>query len=91
MDFINRQLIEKKLRERLGSKRTGWLSNEFPEAFEEEFFIEDLTQKETLKLIENFLEDYGVKTVTFFPDADSYRPNMVGDGKPTIKKKESPL
>lgn len=75
--FIERKIFEKKLNKRIESKRTGWLSNEFTEAFEAEFFIDYSSQNESLNIINRFLEDNKIKDLIFFPDANT-KENLVG-------------
>src|SRR3989338_2663097 len=70
MKFLDRKEVEEKLNQRIGSKRTGWLTNEFKEAWEEEF----ISKKENngnilLKVIKEFLKKEDISKIVFFPDS----------------------
>ena len=72
MKFIERKLIEEKLNKKIGSKRVGWLTNNFDESFELNHIIKDLDLGDALNIVEKFLKNKDIRKIVFFPDSSGW-------------------
>lgn len=69
--FIGRDLVEEKLKEKIGLRRVGWLTNEFRDGWESEYNYEQKGpfKFEILDYIINFLSKQDISNIIFFPDS----------------------
>jgi len=70
MKLLDRKIVTEKLSQRIGSKRTGWMTNEFKESWEEEHISkEENNGNILLDYVKSFLKEIDMGGIVFLPDS----------------------